>query len=399
MNNFFKRLNEVPRGILAVGVTTLLVAISTTAAFSITPFFLKDTLGIGIVTIGFVESLTESLSQIARLISGIVSDKLKRCKPMFFLGTVFSAIAKPLLIISNGVFLVSVSKICDRLGNGLSAVPRDSYVALHSTPKTKGAYIGLTMTFKTIGCVCGPFIVMAFIYVFKEVNFRYLLCLTAIPALVSIFVCQRYMVDNGYGAQVSKSNFKLSDLAHLSAKFWIFIAIMFIFMLGRAPESYLLLNLRDSNLPEWFCAGAIGFFNLVSVFISYPAGQLADKYGCTRILLWSFVALVAATLCFASHSCIGGVLGVAFWGIQRASSQIISVSCIAGLVDKRLIGSAIGLMNIFIGLSNILAGYISGKIAECYQISYSYFVSFAFAALASLLLICFIKKFDRGTAK
>lgn len=399
MNSFlksmFKNFKNAPSGVIAVGITTLLVAISSTATFAITPFFLKDTLGISLVAIGLIDSATEFLSQISRLLSGIISDKLKRCKPMFLLGTIFSFMAKPLMIIANGANLVLLSRIFDRFGNGLSATPRDSYIAIHSTPETKGAFIGLTMTFKTIGCVCGPFIIMLFLGILHCSNFRLLLCFTAIPALIAVIICQLYMKEHKAVNSVSEKNtFKISDLKNLPQKFWLFIGIMFLFMLARAPESYLILNLRDSGLPEWFCAGAIGFFNLVSVFISYPAGSLSDKYGRTKILFISFLTLLFAVFCFTIKMPICGILGVIFWGIQRSSSQIISVSCIADIVDKKMIGSAIGLLNIVMGVASVITGYITGELGKIFSISEAYYFPLISIAVASIFLVVFMKKFE-----
>lgn len=392
LRSFWDSLKNTSSGILAVGVTTLLVAISSTATFAVTPFFLKDTLGISLVTIGLLESCTEALSQISRLLSGVISDKLKRCKPMFLLGTVLSFLAKPLMIFATGSGLVLVSKIFDRLGNGFSATPRDSYIALHSTPDTKGANIGLTMTFKTIGCVAGPFLVMICMAIFQKMNWRLLLCFTAIPALLSIFICQKYMHEKAHAEMSSsKNSFKIEDLKDLNSSFWAFLVIMFVFMLARAPECFLVLNLRDSGLPEWFCAGAIGFFNLVSVMISYPAGQMSDKYGRANILLLSFAALAISAFCFTTQAAILGVVGVIFWGIQRASSQIVSVSYVADLVNKNIIGTAIGLLNLVSGVAGIVAGYMVGEMSKSYGISIAYYSSFGFSLLAMLFLFWFSK--------
>lgn len=390
LRSFWGTLKGTSSGILAVGITTLLVAISSTATYAITPFFLKDTLGISFVTIGLIESCTEALSQISRLLSGVISDKLRRCKPMFLLGTVFSFLAKPLMIFATGSGLVLVSKIFDRLGNGFSATPRDSYIALHSTSDTKGANIGLTMTFKTIGCVAGPFLVMICMAIFSKINWRILLLFTAIPALVSIFICQKHMQEKEHKSFTStQSSFKLEELKSLTSSFWAFLVIMFVFMLARAPECFLVLNLRDSGLPEWFCAGAIGFFNLVSVLISYPAGQLSDKYGRANILILSFATLAAAAFCFTTHTAVLGVAGVVFWGIQRASSQIVSVSYVADLVNKNIIGTAIGLLNLVSGIAGIIAGYMVGEISKSYSISTAYYSSLGFALLSVLFLFWF----------
>lgn len=387
LRSFYSLLKNIPSGILAVGFTTLLVAISSTAVYAITPFFLRDTLGISLVTIGFIEASTESLSQVIRLLSGVISDKLKKHKPMFLLGTVFSFLAKPLMIFANGSALVLTSKIFDRLGNGFSATPRDAYVALHSTPDTKGSNIGLTMTFKTIGCVIGPFLVAICVAMFTNVSWRGLMCFTALPAVLAIFICQKYMSEKKHSdVFMKKHEFKLKDIQSLSRKFWMFLPIMFAFMLARTPECYLSLNLRDSGLPEWFCAGSIGFFNLVSVLISYPVGRLFDKYNKINVLMIPFIALAIAVFCFTTQSVAGGIVGVIMWGIQRAAAQIVSVSYVALIVDKKVIGTAIGLLNIIGGVASLIAVWIMGSLASQYNIAFAYLSSFGFSLVALILL-------------
>lgn len=387
------KLKKMHSGIMAVGVSTLLVAISTTAAFSVTPFFLYNVLGINILTIGLIEAVTESLSQFSRLLSGIVCDKMKRCKPMYSIGVFLSFLAKPLLLLANGPGLVIASKISDRLGNGLSATPRDQYVALNSNKEDKGANIGIIMTFKTIGCVVGPFLAMTAMWIFgNDVNLRWLLFVTTMPAFIAVYVAIRYMKDHvNSTSRSNKKEFSFKKIASLSSHFWIFFVIMFFFMLARVPECFLLINLKQSGLPQWFCTGAIGFFNLVSVFISYPAGYLSDKYGRTRILLFSFIALLAAALCFTTCSPVFGVLGVVFWGIQRSSSQIISVACITDMVEKEVLGTAIGLLNIASGGAGIIASWAAGLVSEKYGIAQSYFISFAFSLVACTMLCVFMK--------
>jgi len=393
LRSFYYLLKTTSPGILAVGFTTLLVAISSTAVFAITPFFLRDTLGISLITIGLIEAGTESLSQIIRLLSGVISDKLKRHKPMFLLGTVLSFLAKPLMICANGSGLVLISKIFDRLGNGFSATPRDAYVALHSTPKTKGSNIGLTMTFKTIGCVVGPFLVAICVALFTNISWRLVMCFTAIPALTAIFICKKYMAEKKHSdIFMKKHEFKIKYVCNLSKRFWIFLSIMFCFMLARTPECYLSLNLRDSGLPEWFCAGAIGFFNLVSVLISYPVGRLFDKYNKINVLMIPFISLVIAVFCFTTQSIFGGVCGVIMWGIQRASAQIVSVSYVSILVDKNVIGTAIGLLNIISGVACLIAVWIMGSLANQHSIAFAYLSSFGFSLIALLLLSIFKMK-------
>lgn len=347
------RISLPPSNIIAVGISTMLVAISTSALYSISPFYLKEVLKINLVNIGLVEQVSEALSQFCRLFSGIIGDYLKKNKPMFLLGTIFSALARPFFILANGIWMVAASKAFDRIGNGISATPRDAYVAQHSPANKKGAYLGVIMTFKTFGCM-SPFVVAYILKKYSNFDYRTLLILIAIPSFLAIFVCLFYMKEKKEDASKEASqssnkekeprnSFKISDVRFLPNIYWLFLGVMTFFMLARTPESYMLLNLEETGLPKWFCTATIGFFNLVSLLVSYPSGWLSDKIGRNTVLIISFITLTVSLFCFSMNTCLFGVLGVVFWGIQRSTSQILSVACIADIVPKNILGTAIGL--------------------------------------------------------
>lgn len=387
--------------ILAVGISTMCVAITTTAFFSISPFYLRDVLGIGLVTLGLIESITEALSQLSRLLSGMISDFIKKHKPMFLLGIILSAIARPLFFLANSAGMIAIAKTFDRLGNGISATPRDAYVAERSKDNQMGRSIGLVMTFKTIGCVLGPIVVMCILSFYKNFNLQLLLILMSIPSFFAIIICVLYMKNSDINQSEEKvttddksknsDGFSFKEIFLLKKSYWWFIAIMGIFMLARVPESYLLLNLKDTGLPSWFCSGAIGFFNFVSVLISYPVGKLSDKIDRPIVLIFSFLTLMISLFCFSTNSCLVCIIGVIFWGIQRSSSQILSVACIADVVDKKILGTAIGMLNLVSGLSGIISGYISGIIAEKHGLFSSYKIATIVAFIATAVLFLFIR--------
>ena len=397
----YKTLKSVPTSILGVGFTTFLVAISTAAFYSISPFYLREVLGISLVSVGLIENATEAISQIFRLFSGIIGDYLKRSKPMFLLGTIFSAISRPFFIFAHNAAMVVVSKIFDRLGNGISATPRDSFTAQQSPADKKGAYIGLIMTFKTLGCVFGPWMVSLLFGL--NISIKHTITFVSIPSFIAIFVCTFYMkekknnkktVDNN-SSNKEFNSFKISNIAYLSKQYWVFLGIMFIFMLARTPEGYMLLSLKQTGLPMWFCSGTIGFFNAVSVLVSYPAGRLSDKIGRSNVLVISFVTLSLSLICFSYPYKIFGVMGVVFWGVQRSTSQILSVACISDLVPKNILGTAIGLLNLLSCLTAILSGYICGTMATHYSFYAAYKLSTAVSVLALIFIVIFARKYKK----
>lgn len=400
-----KIFKDISNSILSVGFSTMLIAISTTAFFSLSPFYLKEVLGVSIVSICLIENVTEALSQLSRLISGVVGDYLKRHKPMFLLGTIFSALARPLFVFASGVSMIIASKAFDRLGNGISATPRDAYVAQNSPADKKGACIGIVMTFKTIGCVVGPWFVMTVFWLYPHFNYKLLLIITSIPSFIAVIVCIIGMKDKAKPEAVEQketknlkkkeNTFKLSDVMSLSKIYWAFLGVMGLFYLARVPESYMLLALKANGLPMWFCSGAIGFFNLTSVMVSYPAGKISDRLGRSTVLMLSFAALAISLFLFAVPTKICSIFAVLSWGIQRSTSQILSVACISDIVPEKILGTAIGLLNISIGFMSIAAGLISGLLQKHYDFSAAYYVSSVIGILGLGALMIFSKKIKK----
>jgi MFS family permease len=425
---------NITPSILAVGVTTFLVAISTAALYSISPFFLKS-IGVSAAVIGGIQSSAEAIAQACKLLSGVISDYLKRNKPMFLLGTVLSAVAQPMFIFADKLWVAVASKVLDRLGNGLSGTPRDVYTAQHANKNDKGAAIGLIMTFKTLGCVLGPWIVMAASnYYSADVPYREMIAFLSFPCLLAVFVCWFGMKEEapnkhddtnarktrgagkatatkkatGAGKATatkkatllacsaksgraqdelasteSKHFFDIKVISSLPKNFWLFIFIMGIFTFARAPEAYMLLGLNETGLPVWFCTGVIGFFNLASAIVSVPAGKLSDKIGRSTVLILSFSALFMSLLCFSVPSGILGILGVVFWGIQRSTSQILSVACIADIVPPHILGTAIGLLNLLASLVGIANALAYGLLQE----KYNFYVVYGVAAACSFVAL------------
>ena len=392
-----RNLRNAPSGILAVGWTTLLVAISTGAFYSISPFYLKEVLGISVLSIGLLEQCTEAFSHLCRLFSGVISDYLKRSKPMFLLGTFFSALARPFFIFANGFGMIIASKTLDRLGNGISATPRDSYTAQHSSPEQKGANIGLVMTFKTLGCVIGPCAVGLFTGI---CSWKTLIIASSIPSFLAVFVSWFYMkegrtqkedVQHKVASQDNRNSFSLRQIVFLPRMYWMFLLVMMLFMLARVQESYMLLSLKETGLPLAFCTSTIGFFNAVSVLVSYPMGRLSDRFGRLNVLFFSFASLLVSLFCFSTSSKVCGVIGVLSWGIQRSTSQILSVACISDMVSPKIVGTAIGMLNLLICLSNLVSVYFYGKIVEHFDFYRAYQVSVLVSLLSLIVLFIFSK--------
>ena len=78
-----------------------------------------------------------------------------------------------------------------------------------------------------------------------------------------------------------------------------------------------------------------------------------------------------------------------FWGMQRSTSQILFSASIADVAQRRIIGTAMGLFYICIGVTSLLAGFIAGKFIDSdnHNVIGAFKYGVVAAAIALLVLI------------
>lgn len=379
------RLGWLPAEIWPVTIANMLIAISTTMTFSVSPFFITAVLGISMFSMGAMEGFAEGLSQISKLFSGISSDYTRKKKPTLIFGALLAVVSKPFFILASGVGGVITSKILERISNGVISTPRDAYVADIANRDTRGACYGVMMTGRTIGCIIGPFLV-SFFTLFTE-NYRLLLWLGFVPCLIAIILLWRGMkeaaptVQTAHPAEAEENKLSFKDIAKLPLNYWSLLITSSLFMFARFSDGFLALRLKELGAPTWLCMATIGIFNTISTLCCYPIGRLSDKVDRSKLLYFSYATLLASNLSFIFAQDVWlGLLGVVMWGAQRGSSQILFTAIVADEAPKRLMGTAIGLFYIVIGLMSLLAGAFCGWFADG-----SLTLSFIFGATVSAL--------------
>lgn len=372
IKDFFAQIKILPRDIWCVTAANMLLAISTTMTFAVSPLFMTSVLGITVLSIGTIEGFAEALSQISKLFSGAVTDYKGRKKPTFLVGVFMAALAKPFFILAGGTGSVIVSKILERVSNGVISTPRDAYVADIAGPKNRGGSFGMVMAGRTLGCVIGPFLV-SFLMIWIQ-DYRALLWLGFIPVVIAFFLIWYYMreksdsiINVSTSPQNTQKKHTLSwaDIRRLPSNYWSLLLTASLFMFARFNDGLLALRLQELGAPTFICIATIGIFNAISLICSYPAGVLSDKWGRSQLLYFSYISLILCNICFIwADDMYVGLLGVVFWGAQRGTSQILFTAMIADEAPPHLMGTSMGLFNISVGVMALLAGSIAGWIGN-----------------------------------
>jgi MFS family permease len=101
-----------------LALASLFADISPEMLYPVLPIFLKQVLNASGSVVGLVEGIAEATQNIVQGLSGSISDKLQRRKPIALAGYFLAAIAKPLIGLSTAWQGVLGARVLDRLGAG-----------------------------------------------------------------------------------------------------------------------------------------------------------------------------------------------------------------------------------------------------------------------------------------
>jgi MFS family permease len=147
--------SKIPVSIWAIGFASMLLNISTVMMFGVVALYLKQILGAGTGFIVMIEGFFEAMAFVMKLLSGLISDYLRRPKKVMVLGFAMVTLSRPLFALFATVPMVIIARLFDRLGNGMQSTPRDALVGDLSPEGAKGACFGLRNAMATAGSFIG----------------------------------------------------------------------------------------------------------------------------------------------------------------------------------------------------------------------------------------------------
>src|SRR4030067_2954506 len=148
-------LNRLPRNLWAVSLTSMFTDISSEMIFHLLPLYLSNVLGARTSVMGWIEGLSETTSSLSRILSGWISDRMRKRKALTVFGYSISALAKPLFLFAATWPMVLLLRFTDRLGKGIRTAPRDALVADSIVPEQRGMAFGLHRAADTFGALLG----------------------------------------------------------------------------------------------------------------------------------------------------------------------------------------------------------------------------------------------------
>ena len=396
----FLRWREIPGGVWALGVVSLLMDVSSEMIHALLPLYLVTVLGTSMLTVGVIEGVAEATASIVKIFSGALSDRLGKRKLLAALGYGLAAFTKPIFPLASGIGWLMAAHFIDRVGKGIRGAPRDALIADIAPHDLRGASFGLRQTLDTIGAFLGPLLAIG-LMILAANNFTVVFWIAVIPAFLSfaVIVLAVREPNRPAGARAVKSPLSRMELRRLGDAYWFVVAVATIFTLARFSEAFLLLRAQSVGLSLALVPAVLVVMNVAYAFSAWPAGALSDRIGRFGLLSMGFALLLMADLFLALGENIGVVLlGAVLWGLHMGLTQGLLSALVADTAPPELRGTAFGMFNLVTGLAMLVASVIAGSLWDNIGPRGTFLAGalFTAAALAALPLLRRRLVADRG---
>lgn len=383
-----KKKNDVKKNVWWLSWTSFFNDASSEMIFPILPLFMANVLGLNKSLIGLVEGIAKSTSSILEVVSGYVSDKIKRRKPLVVAGYSLSAISKPLFSIASTLGHVITFRILDRFGKGIRDSPRDALIS-HSAVK-KGHSFGLQRMLDTSGAVVGVILTILLLKFVTE-NYRTIFGLAIIPAIIAVAILTFFVKEVKPKKSKKKYSFE-STLKELPCTYKVFLFSAILFALANFSYAFYILKVESIGVKLAFIPAVYLVYNIVYAAFAMPMGNLSDKIGRKNIIFWGYLIFAGVALIFA-HTNVTWLAWIlfGFYGLQIAMVNGVSRAFVSDLAPKGKEGTAFGIYHTSIGLAALPASIIAGVLWDYFGSSATFMYAATLAILAALVLL-FIKE-------
>ncbi|MEZ5797374.1 MAG: MFS transporter [Paracoccaceae bacterium] len=341
----------LPRGVVALGLVSLCMDMSSEAVHAILPLYLIGTLGASALMLGLIEGLGEATAQITKLVSGLRSDRSGRRKPLVLLGYGLGGLTKPLFALAVGPGLVLAARLIDRIGKGIRGAPRDALLADIVPDGQRGAAFGLRQSMDTLGAILGPALALAVMALGGTP--RMVFVLAVVPAMAAVAVLALGVQEPARRAPPKQPpRLTRAALRAMGPAFWATVTAGAVLTLARVSEAFLILRASDLGLSITWAPLVLILFNIVYAASAWPAGILSDRIGRRGLMLAGFGMLVLADLILAlGQGPVAVALGIALWGLHMGLTQGTLSAEVARHAPEDMRATAFGLFNLVTGLA------------------------------------------------
>ena len=389
-------MRGLPAGVWLLGAVSLLNDVASEAIYPLLPFFLTSALGATAVSLGLIEGAAEAVSSVLKVISGTLSDRWRRRKPIVISGYSLSGAARPFISIAGSWWAVFGLRFVDRVGKGIRSAPRDAMLADFADQTNRGRVYGLHRAMDHTGAVLGPLLATIFLLVYPD-RYRTLFALTAIPGLATVVLLfwvkersrdvARRDVAASTGVERSAGVVRTAGLqvgppSALPSSLKRYLIVLSIFMLGNSADAFLLLRLTEAAGGPQMIPLFWSVLHVVKMAAALAGGAASDRFGRRPLIASGWLVYAAVYAGFAMSTRLWGLLSWFFvYGVYYGCVEGTERALVADFAPATARGAAFGIYNAVVGIGALVSSVVFGLIWH------SYGAPAAFASGAILALV------------
>lgn len=375
----------VPGAVVVLGFASLFTDLASEMIYPLLPVFLSKELGAGAVVLGVVEGVAEAVASMLKIVSGVWTDRWGRRKPLVVAGYGLSGLMRPLMGLAANWPLVVVIRAADRIGKGLRATPRDALIADLVPEDRRGRAYGLHRAMDHVGAIFGPLVALGLLasgYAMRDV-----FLLSILPGALVVGLLAWGIRDVPMAPRPEASWTAWADLQALGPSYHGLLRAVFVFSLGNASDTFLLLRLSDVGVPAAWVAGLWSLHHVVKSACTYAGGRLVDRLGARAALLSGWGVYIACDV-VSGFSNQREVVIAAFmvYGLFFGLTEPAERAWVANLVAPTRRGAAFGALHGVMGLAALPASIVFGLLWTYGGPRLAFSVSAGLAAIAMAIL-------------
>ena len=374
-----------------LGGVSLLNDMATESIYPLLPFFLTTVLGAGAVSLGIIEGAAEAVSSVLKIVSGRLSDRWRRRKPIVVAGYGVSAVARPFIGLAGSWVTVFVLRFIDRVGKGLRGAPRDAMLADLANATNRGRVYGFHQAMDHIGAILGPLLATVFLIAYPS-KYRMLFALTAIPGVLTLLLL-RWAREPAAPLAPLAPVARLAPSGSLPPPLIRYLVVLSVFTLGNSTDAFLLLRLTDAAGGPRFIPLMWAALHVVKTVFSVGGGAASDRFGRRRLIAIGWVVYAVVYAGFAASSSLWALITwFMIYGVYYGCVEGTERALVADFALPSQKGTAFGVYNAVAGLGALVSSIVFGVLWNAFGERVAFGSGAALAMVAAILLFVLVPR-------